>query len=206
MPRRRACKAGTYHPLPLPHAGAQRRTLGGDGTHLDMAAVMAAPREIGPGSAFLDAAARRSFVFRCSAVFRSSIALILRPNSTKVCSFTSCCKASCSFSCAWGSSSPNGTRLLILEAGASLMAATAEREAPLRRVLQQTSAAGDSLGRIGARALASTTPRSRSLPGSRSLPVINHQRHRDVLSRVIISPNRRGDARRLCRVRTCFIP
>jgi len=30
------------------------------------------------------------------------------------------------------------------------MAATAGREAPLRRVLQQTSAAGDNLGRIGA--------------------------------------------------------
>ena len=54
-------KAGTYHPLPHPHAGPQRRTLGGDGTHLDRAAVMAAPREMGPGLAFLDAAARRSF-------------------------------------------------------------------------------------------------------------------------------------------------
>ena len=140
---------GKYHPLPHSHAGAQRRTLGGSGTHLDRAAVMAAPRDMDPGAAFLDATARRWFIFRCSAVFWSSIARILRSRSAKVCSFTSCCKASCSCSSVWGSSSPNGTRLLILErGGASLMGATAVRGALFRRVLQQTSAAGDSLGRM----------------------------------------------------------
>ena len=51
---------GKYHPLPHSHAGAQRRTLGGSGTHLDRAAVMAAPRDMDPGAAFLDATARQS--------------------------------------------------------------------------------------------------------------------------------------------------